>query len=249
MVRRRLRTVLVSLVVLLVGGIGLLVLLTRHSLPQLAGGAAADEQAHAVERAVHKEAWDRTQAIRWTFLGAHEHLWDRTRGLSRVKWGHIEALVDLGKNDGRAYEGGKEVTGPRRVELVKKAYAFWINDSFWLNPMAKLFDGGVTRYAGQVDGEPALLIRYASGGLTPGDSYLYLLDSDGLPRAWRMWVSIIPIGGIESSFAGYVTLSTGAKIATHHKMVVPDIALTDVAGAATLAELVPGADPFARLMQ
>ncbi len=248
MPRRRLVLVILgSTLGLLIAAIGIGFAVLRHALPPHAAGPAADELARSVERAVAKEAWDRTGAVRWTFLGRHEHLWDRSRGLSRVRWGTTEVLVELGRIAGRAYRDGREVGGPEREALVKTAYGYWVNDSFWLNPMAKLFDEGVSRFTAQVDGRQALLVRYMSGGLTPGDSYLYLLGPDGTPLAWRLWVSVLPVGGVEASFTGWSTLGTGARIATDHAMAGFHVRLTDVAGARTLAELEPGPDPFARL--
>ncbi len=43
----------------------------------------------------------------------------------------------------------------------------------------------------------ALLVTYTSGGTTPGDSYLWHLDASGKPESYQMWVSILPIGGLE----------------------------------------------------
>jgi hypothetical protein len=62
-----------------------------------------------------------------------------------------------------------------------------------------------------------------------------------------MWVSIVPIGGLEVSWEGWVTLSTGAKISTRHRWGPVELALTDVAAAPTLDALMPGSDPFAEL--
>jgi len=127
------------------------------------------------------------------------------------------------------------------------AWRRWINDSFWLNPVVKAFDEGVARSVARVDGRDALLLQYRSGGVTPGDRYLWLLDENGLPRAWRMWVSIIPIGGLEASWEGWTRLSTGALVATRHQMGPKRMEIRDVAGAETLSALVSGADPFAAL--
>jgi hypothetical protein len=44
------------------------------------------------------------------------------------------------------------------------------------------------------DNQEALMITYASGGSTPGDSYVWFVDQNYMPKAWRMWVSIIPVG-------------------------------------------------------
>ena len=100
------------------------------------------------------------------------------------------------------------------------------------------------------DGEESLLVSYASGGLTPGDAYLWRVGPDGTPTAWKLWVSILPIGGVETSWEGWVTLDTGARISTRHAGPLGlTLELTDVEGAATLDALVDGPDPFAPLFE
>ncbi|MEZ4952350.1 MAG: hypothetical protein R2825_02080 [Saprospiraceae bacterium] len=37
-------------------------------------------------------------------------------------------------------------------------------------------------------------MQYKTGGVTPSDSYVWLLDENGQPTAWKMWVSITSIG-------------------------------------------------------
>lgn len=218
----------------------------HHPRPPAAAGPEAEALAQRVMAAVHVDAWSRTGAVRWTFGGRNQHLWDRRRQLARVRFSSAEVLVDLSSQQGRALRGGAPVPEGERAALVKKAYAAWINDSFWLNPLAKLYDGGVERKQAEGGG---LLIQYRSGGLTPGDSYLWLLGEDGRPRAWRMWVSILPIGGLEASWEDWVTLRTGALVATRHRIEFFTLALTQVDGAATLEELEPGPDPFAPLLR
>jgi hypothetical protein len=246
--RRVLRVSLFVVLVpcLLLGG---LFLIAGHRVPEATPGPDAEALARSIEGAIDKAAWERTGAVRWTFSARNVHLWDRRRHLDRVRLrdGAV-VLIDLNKVRGRAYRGGQEVTGAEAEALVKRGYAAWVNDSFWLNPLAKLQDPGVERLLGRVDGRPALLIRYRSGGLTPGDQYLWLLNEDGVPRAWRMWVSILPIGGLEASWEDWQTLSTGARVATLHRILgIKLVRLTDVAGAESLAALEPGPDPFAPL--
>ena len=227
--------------------IGIVVLLSKP-LPKGDGGTGGEALARNVERQINKEAWERTGAVRWTFAGRNRHLWDRSRGLSRVQFGQHDVMLSLHTKQGIALTAGQRQTSGEAQKLIEKAYAHWINDSFWLNPLVKLFDDGVSRQVvPQTDGTQSLLISYNSGGLTPGDSYLWLLDGSNRPRAFRMWVSIIPLKGIEASWDGWQTLPTGAQVSTEHKIGPVTLRLTEVAGAATLADLEPGGDPFAAL--
>lgn len=231
--------------------LGVTLWLIHEPLPEGRSGPEADALALRLEKAVNIEAWRDTGAVQWTFAGRHEHLWDRDRKVARVRSGDTTALLRLDEQTGRAYRDGREVQGDDAREIVARAYADWVNDSFWLNPLAMFRGDGVRRELVYLEeGGEGLLISFSSGGLTPGDSYLWLADEGGLPRAWRMWVSIIPIGGVETSWEGWQTLTTEARIATTH--VGPlgiTIELTDVAGARTLEELVDGADPFAPLFE
>lgn len=222
--------------------------------PEGRGGPDAEASAEAltarVEAAVDVDAWARTGAVAWTFAGRHEHLWDRTRELARVRWDDTEALLDLSDLErGIASRGGRLLDGDEAREVLEQAYAFWINDAFWLNPLAKLRDEGVRREVVTLDeGGQGLLVTYGSGGLTPGDAYLWILDANGRPRAWRMWVSIVPVGGVETSWEGWQRLETGAWISTRHEGPLGlDLELTEVRSAATLGALVEGPDPFAAL--
>ena len=206
-------------------------------------GPKADALARAFEAAVDKEAWDRTGAVRWSFFDQHHYVWDRTRGLVEIRWGDSRALFRTDDRTGRVWTDGVEQSAEDAQEALRTAYAYWINDSFWLNPLVKLFDPGVERSLVRLDdGREALLASYTSGGVTPGDAYLWIPGEDGLPVAWRMWVQIIPVGGIEVTWEGWVELATGAKVATQHEgwgrlMTF----ITGVEGAETLDAL--GVDP------
>ena len=216
--------------------------------------AEADAVAHQVEAAVNRTAWDQTGAVTWVFRGTNRHLWDRTRQFDRVIWGEgagqIEAQVNLSAPDkGVVLKGGDRLSPEGAAKYLQKAYAAWINDSFWLNPLVKLFDEGTKRTLLEpINGQQRLLLQYMSGGLTPGDSYLYTLDSTNTPTAWEMWVSVLPLGGIRATWEGWTTLYSGARVATRHSLGPLSIDLTDVKAAPTAAELNGGNDPFQTLV-
>ena len=228
----------------------LIILLGSDSRPVGVEGAQADALARSLMSAVDHSAWQRTGAVRWDFGGRQEHLWDRRRQWARVRWGSHEALFDLATRQGLVRREGRPVAGEDVKELLETAWAHWCNDSFWLNPLAKLFDEGVVRTAVELEGGgQGLLVQYTSGGVTPGDSYLWIPGADGLPERWRMWTQIIPVGGLGASWEDWITLETGARVATKHRIAVLNLRLSDVAGAVSLAELEPGEDPFAELAQ
>lgn len=240
---------LVALVVLVVA---LLFAIARH--PRPAGGTPgpeADALARRIEASVDTEAFRRTGALRFRFLD-HHYLWDRRRSLARVRHGEREVLLDLRRGDarGRAFERGAAVEGEAGRALVQHAWERFLNDTFWLNPLAKLFDDGVERLLVPTPDGPSLLVRYTSGGVTPGDSYQWLLDGEGRPRAWRIWVRVLPLGGAEFSWEGWTRLPTGALVATLHRfMGLRAVAIADPAGAESIDALEPGPDPFAPLLE
>lgn len=245
--RRALRALGVLLLLLVVGVVVAGFVIHEPRPTEVRPGPEAERHAHALLTAVDGDAWDRTGAVRWRFADRNDHLWDKTRGYARVRWDEVEVLLRLHDQSGVVTEGGTRVTGERARELREQAYAHWVNDSFWLNPLVKLFDDGTTRaLVTMPDGTDALLLSYASGGLTPGDAYLWIGPSTEPPRAWKMWVSVLPIGGVECTWDRWQTLSTGAKVSTLHDCGIFVLELGDVAGATDVRAL-EGDDPFAAL--
>ncbi|MCA1664254.1 MAG: hypothetical protein LC659_08300 [Myxococcales bacterium] len=245
------RLVRVVTVILLALAVALVVLWAalRHPPTATAPGADAEALARDMVRAVDGDAWNRTGAVRWLVQG-RAHLWDRQRGLARVEWHGNRVLLDVNRRDGRVWRKGVELAdGVDKHKLIEHAYALWVNDSFWLNPVVKAFDDGTSRAHGTVDGKRALLVSYASGGLTPGDKYLWILDDHARPVAWRLWVKILKIGGLELTWEGWTRLATGAWVATSHKIFGLDVVhLSDLAAAATLHDL-EADDPFAPILK
>ncbi|MBI5514262.1 MAG: hypothetical protein HY909_10865 [Deltaproteobacteria bacterium] len=232
------------LAVLLVGG-GVALWL-RHPLPASQPGAEADALARRMQTAVDMEAWARTGAVRWSFQGRDEVLWDRTRNLARVRRGNEEVLLDLERQTGLAWYHGELQEGDKREEAVQRAYGTFVNDAFWLNPMEKFFDPGVER---SLAADGSLVVHFTRGGVTPGDRYQFFPGPDGKPRAWRMWVSIFLVGGIEATWTDWRRLVTGAMVCTRHSIGgVVTVPVDHVDGRATLRELVGERDPFDHLV-
>ncbi len=226
-------------------GLFIFVKVSSQSMPEGTTGAEADALANKVLAAIDKPAWDTTGVVQWTFPGGHDFLWDRTRNLVKVNWEGHEVLLNPDEISGKAWKAGTEITGDEGDKLVKEAWGYFCNDSFWLNAPAKVFDPGTERRAVTLeDGRKALLITYASGGVTPGDSYLWILDEKGLPTSYKMWVSIIPIGGMEFTWEDYTTLPTGAKIAKTHKSKFLGIDITNLKAANGLSDFGLVNDPF-----
>ncbi len=213
-------------------------------LPTGETGSEADALAERMQLAVDAHAWEHTGVVQWTFGGRNEHLWDRDRHLDRVRWDDTEVLLDLTTQQGRAFKKGRELEGRKRAKALERAWASWCNDSFWLNPVVKAFDEGTTRALVHTDSGDALLVSYESGGVTPGDAYLWLLDDAGLPTAWQMWVQIVPVKGMEVGWSGWTSLATGARVSTEHVAGPMTLRITDLAGETHLADLVGDDDPF-----
>ena len=209
-------------------------------------GPEAEALAARVLASVEDDAWHETGAVAWTFAGRNEHLWDRERHYARVRWDDREVLLRVDERSGVAFESGRRLEGDEATAALDQAHAHFINDSFWLNPVSKMYDDGVRRELVETSEGDALLVSYTSGGRTPGDAYLWHLDPDGRPIRWQMWVSVLPIGGLSCSWDSWTTLPTGALVSQAHDFGPLTLALSDVRGASSLAEL-GEADAFAAL--
>lgn len=241
---RILKSILIVLGFLILALMGVKFALSEK-LPKGVAGADADALAHKMATAINKPAWDTTEVVQWTFKGLHTFVWDKKRHLTQVEWGAYRVILDINNKTGLAWKNGELIAdNSKTLKLVEQAWKYWVNDSFWLNAPAKAFDNGTTRKIVDYEGNKALLVMYGSGGVTPGDAYLWILDDNGLPKAWKLWVKIIPIGGMEFSWQGWQDLETGAKIATFHKGII-DIDISNLK-AGSMAELF-GEDIFIQL--
>jgi hypothetical protein len=214
-------------------------------MPEGVSGTAADALAQKMMNSVNKAAWDTTRYLRWSFPGGHDYIWDKDKGLVDVRWGANRVVIDDRGNLIEAWKKDQAVDDAKAKALAKKAWSFFCNDSFWLNAVVKAFDPGTTRsIVKQEDGSDALLVQYSSGGVTPGDAYLWVLDENGRPLYYRMWVSIIPVGGLKATWEDWITLSTGAVISSTHDLGILSTKIKGIKGGNTLAEIGLEKSPF-----
>ncbi|RMF04314.1 MAG: hypothetical protein D6772_00750 [Bacteroidetes bacterium] len=234
---------------LLLGLLGFVVLLVlagwlaHEPLPLVQKrGAAADELARKVELAVNKAAWDSTRYVSWAFRTGTSYIWDKAENQVLVKWDDYEVLLHTPSLQGKVRRAGELLAaGPARDKALRKAWSQFANDSFWLCAPMKLFDPGTQRGIVVLeDGSEALLVSYTSGGVTPGDHYLWILEESGLPKAWKMWVSIIPVGGLEFAWTNW-TPADGPRIARDHPGALFNVPILDL----SFPAYTPDNSPFA----
>lgn len=222
----------------------------NQPLPTGTRGPEADSMARKMVEAIGGQRLDSTHYLQWSFANNHHYLWDRRRNLVQVRWSDKRVLLNLDKwSKGVAYEGIKIVSGDDLDKLRGKAWEYFCNDSFWLIAPTKVFEEGIERFVvPQEDGSDALLVRYTTGGVTPGDAYLWHLDKQGLPLSYQMWVSIIPVGGVEATWEDWITLDSGLKVPTSHKIGPLVIPISNVIGSSTLPETGGTEDPFEEIL-
>ena len=181
----------------------------NESLPAGTPGKEADELAEKMMLSINKKAFDNTEILKWSFRGKHHYEWKKQEGLVNVSWENASVTVNLNDYSKSIGESPK---------LIETAIKFFNNDSFWLIAPYKVFDQGVERSIVKIDGKDALLVKYTSGGTTPGDSYLWILDENYTPVYFKMWTQIIPIGGISATWNDLITTDSGIKLPKSHTL-------------------------------
>ncbi|MFY0631598.1 MAG: hypothetical protein JXR05_14580 [Flavobacteriaceae bacterium] len=206
---KKLLKVIGILLLILIVIVGIYYFANNESLPEGTKGKEADELALKMVTAINKEAFDTTEILEWNFRGKHQYKWKKQEGLVEVSWDKNKVTLNL--NDSSKSEGNTP-------ELIQKALDFFNNDSFWLVAPYKVFDEGVERSIVKHEGEDALMVKYTTGGTTPGDSYLWILDSTYTPTSYKMWTEVIPIGGVSATWDAMLTSDSGIKLPTSHKL-------------------------------
>lgn len=169
-------------------------------LPEGESGPEAEALADRVLEAINYTAYDTLEIISWSYPRGHHYSWDKKHNRVQVMWDHYEVHLNPDSLTGTAYANGVLLQGEDEADAVWKAWKLFANDSFWLVAPFKIRDPGTKRAVVKTERGDALLVTYTSGGVTPGDSYLWILDENFRPVTWQLWVKIIPIGGLAFSW-------------------------------------------------
>ena len=204
-------------------------------LPKGLEGMEAEKLADRMLAVIKADTFYRAEGAQWSFRD-HHYIWHRGLGRVRVKLDEeLFVYLDLNTQQGWALEKGKRSNPKEEKEHVSEAIKAFNNDSFWAFAPFKIRDPGTSR-AIVTDTESersSLLIFYKTGGSTPGDHYLWHLDAEGRPESWQMWVSIIPVGGVRTTWSDWKQTQSGAWVATKHRfsgsmsLNLPDLEVTE----------------------
>lgn len=197
------------LLIALIIAAGVYYFANNESLPEGTQGEKADALATKMLTAMDKEAFDSTEIIEWSFRGKNYYKWKKQEDVVEVSWDDVKVTLNL--KDHSKSSGADTKT-------LQKALDNFNNDSFWLLAPYKVFDEGTERRLVNYKDHEALLITYTSGGSTPGDSYLWFLDENGMPTHYKMWVSIIPIGGVSATWDNWKSSKSGIKLPKQHTL-------------------------------
>lgn len=202
-------------------------------LPQGESGAEADQLAKKMLTALNVEKYKETRYLEWSFRnGANHFLWDKELGRVTVSWDENKVELNLTNiTKSKVFKNGKSISGDDKTKQVTKALSYFNNDSFWLVAPYKVFDKGTERSIVELeDGTVGLMVAYTTGGDTPGDSYLWLLNENGFPNSFKMWAAVIPVGGLSATWDDWIISESGAFLPKSHKMGPITMDMGDVRG-------------------
>ena len=205
----------IILLLLIVAG-GIYYFANNEPLPEGKKGKEADALAIKMFNAINHQAFENTEILKWSFRNKHFYTWHKQENIVHISWANYKVTLntkDFEKSE--LYIDGKL---SKNNELIKQAQNYFNNDSFWLIAPFKIFDKGTERSIVKHNNKDALLITYKSGGSTPGDSYLWILDENYFPISYKMWTSIIPIGGVSATWSDWKNTEAGIKLPTKHKL-------------------------------
>jgi hypothetical protein len=198
-----------------------------EKIPQGIKGAKATELAVKMLDALNADSLKNTDSISWNFRDTNFYNWRLQTDSVTVNWDNYRVeLSTLNPSMGNAFENENLIEDVEdRQEALDYALSNFNNDSFWLIAPYKVMDPGA-----QLEwiSENELLVRYTSGGSTPGDVYVWQLEDNHLPVSFKMWVGIIPLDAIDANWNNWKTTPQGFKLPESRSLYGFDIPIKDV---------------------
>ena len=176
----------------------------------------ANEFADKILAAIKHEAYENTAFIAWSFGGRRNFVWDKKNHFVDVSWEDFKVNLhpDNLEKSTVFFEGVKQEDTDEQI--VKRAWDIFNNDSFWLVAPHKLYDDGVIRNLVKEDGKDALKVTYTKGGTTPGDSYIWFVDENYIPKSYKMFVPSMKMNGVPATWEDWITTESGTLLPTNH---------------------------------
>ncbi|SCY13132.1 hypothetical protein SAMN05192588_1299 [Nonlabens sp. Hel1_33_55] len=216
------------LLLLVIAGV-CLKLAFNEDIPQGTPGAPADALAEKMLEAINHEEYLNAQKITWAFRDKNHYDWFPQENRVVVSWDDIEVnLLTQQNQNSSATKNGVFLAGDDLEDAIEYALKNFNNDSFWMVAPHKIMDPGTEREIIKEDAQEKLLVRYSSGGSTPGDVYVWKLDSNYRPQNYKMWVSIIPLDGIEAKWEDWEMTEAGFPMAMKKTVFGVEIPITEV---------------------
>ncbi len=179
-----------------------------------------------------KKVWEQSRYLMFTFsperdgksVMSRTHLWDRYTGDSRFESNtpdnrKLLVLFNVNTQKGKSFLDNQAVSDSLNKVYLNKAYASFINDSYWLLVPLKLEDPGVNLEVmpkEEIEGKNynVLHMNFDKVGLTPGDQYwLYVDPETGKIFRWKFLLQGQKDYGI-FNWTNYKDLGGGLKLAT-----------------------------------
>ena len=225
-----------------IGGCKTILYVFSDPLPQRVNDGDTDQKAEEIIDdmwlAINARAWFKAEGVEWTFRNSRHYVWHKRLGRVKVDLNEsISVYIDTPTGRGRAFKLGQPLDVLTEAKYVVKSIKHFNNDSFWLAAPFKTRDRGTQRsLVSDQEGE-GVLVYYKSGGTTPGDRYLWRLDTDHKPRSWQLWVQLIPLKGMTFTWEDWRLTSSGVLISHLHRSPMFDVFLRNVKVTLTFEEL------------
>ena len=191
-----------------------------------------------------KKTWQGSRFLTFVFapqkagktVVRRSHLWDRFTGDYRFETKtpdnqNLLVLFNVNTQKGTSYINGTALPDSTNSEQIKKAYGYFINDSYWLLAPLKLEDEGVNVILNKnevIEGVncEVLHLTFGNVGITPGDQYwLYVDPENGQIKRWKFLLEGQKEPGI-FNWTNYKDVGGGLKLSTQKQNINENTAIT-----------------------